>query len=146
LPCNLVWATTWAADANECLSPRLGLPQLPVVDWSEPSEFEEQDGRDGLHWKTRALVDWAAGLPFAWVDDEITDTDREWVRAHHRAPALLHRVEPRHGLADADYTALAEWLRRARGRPTRLELPEGPGRRRHAEEQKTSHSRGHPQL
>jgi hypothetical protein len=113
LPCDLVWATTWAADANECLSPRLGLPQLPVVDWPEPSEFEEQDGRDGLHWKTRALVDWAAGLPFVWVDDEITGTDREWVRAHHRAPALLHRVAPQHGLVDADYTALAEWLRRA---------------------------------
>ncbi len=63
LPCGLVWATTWAAEANECLSPRLGLPQLPVVDWPEPADFEEQDERNGLHWKTRALVDWAAGLP-----------------------------------------------------------------------------------
>ncbi|WP_335338290.1 HAD domain-containing protein [Kibdelosporangium phytohabitans] len=113
LPCDLVWATTWAAEANECLSPRLGLPQLPVVDWPETSEFEEGDERHGLHWKTRALVGWAAGRPFAWVDDEITATDREWVRAHHRAPALLHRVDARHGLVDADYTALAEWLRKA---------------------------------
>ena len=86
---------------------------MPVVDWPESSEFEEQDERDGLHWKTRTLVDWAAGLPFAWVDDEITDPDREWVRAHSRAPALLHRVDPRRGLVDADYTALAEWLRKA---------------------------------
>ena len=54
LPCDLVWATTWAADSNEWLSPRLGLPQLPMVDWPD---FEEQDGRDRLHWKTRALVD-----------------------------------------------------------------------------------------
>ncbi|MFD5090677.1 hypothetical protein ACFWMR_08755 [Amycolatopsis thailandensis] len=112
LPCDLVWSTTWGAEANECLSPRLGLPQLPVVDWPEPPEYERQDGRDGLHWKTRALVDWAAGLPFAWVDDEITDADRKWVRTHHRAPALLQRVDPQHGLVDADYTALAEWLKR----------------------------------
>jgi hypothetical protein len=113
LPCDLVWATTWISDANECLSPRLGLPQLSVVDWPEPSDLDEQDERDGLHWKTRALVNWAAGRPFAWVDDEITDIDRHWVRAHHGAPALLHRVDPRQGLAEADYTALGEWLRRA---------------------------------
>jgi hypothetical protein len=111
LPCDLVWATTWMSDANECVSPRLGLPHLVVVDWPEPSDFDEQDERDGLHWKTRALVGWAAGRPFAWVDDEITNADRVWVRAHHRAPALLHRVDPRQGLVDADYAALTEWLR-----------------------------------
>ncbi|GGZ03617.1 hypothetical protein GCM10010365_23120 [Streptomyces poonensis] len=32
LPCTLVWATTWGADANDCISPWLGLPELPVVD------------------------------------------------------------------------------------------------------------------
>ena len=113
LSCDLVWATTWTSDANECLSPRLGLPQLSVVDWPELSDLDEQDERDGLHWKTRALVNWASGRPFAWVDDEITDIDRHWVRAHHGAPALLHRVDPRQGLAEADYAALGEWLRRA---------------------------------
>jgi hypothetical protein len=38
-------------------------------------------------------VTWAAGRPFAWVDDEITDADRDWVSAHHGGRALLHRVE-----------------------------------------------------
>jgi hypothetical protein len=32
LPCNLVWATTWMADANEAIAPRIGLPQLPGGD------------------------------------------------------------------------------------------------------------------
>lgn len=36
LPCELVWATTWMDDANLSLSPRLGLPELQVVDWPEP--------------------------------------------------------------------------------------------------------------
>jgi hypothetical protein len=37
LPCKLVWATTWMEQANDVLAPLLGLPALPVLDWSEPS-------------------------------------------------------------------------------------------------------------
>lgn len=106
LPCDLVWATTWMAEANEVLAPRLGLPQLPVVDWPD-----EDDDDGWLHWKTRHLVDSAAGRRFIWLDDEITDADRTWVAAHHSAPALLHRVDPRRGLTDADYTPIADWLK-----------------------------------
>ncbi|MEV8477464.1 HAD domain-containing protein [Streptomyces sp. NPDC051173] len=112
LPCEVVWATTWMADANECIAPRLGLPQLAVVAWPEPSDTDDLDERNGLHWKTRALVAWAAGRPFAWVDDEITDTDRTWVATHHQGHALLHRVDPRRGLTDDDYAVLKSWLRR----------------------------------
>ncbi|MFD8588321.1 HAD domain-containing protein [Streptomyces sp. NPDC059637] len=111
LPCDLVWATTWAADANECVAPVLGLPELPVVDWPGPSEDEERDMRAGLHWKTRPLLDWAGGRPFVWVDDEITDRDRAWTAARCGERALLHRVDPRVGLTDADFTLLDDWLR-----------------------------------
>ncbi|MFC4855527.1 HAD domain-containing protein [Actinophytocola glycyrrhizae] len=111
---DLVWATTWTADANEVLSPRLGLPELPVVDWPEPSDVDVRDERAGLHWKTRTLVAWAAGHPFAWVDDEITHADRAWVAARHPGPALLHRVDPRAGLTGADYATLRAWA----GKPT----------------------------
>ncbi|MFC9247611.1 HAD domain-containing protein [Streptomyces sp. NPDC057136] len=113
LPCDLVWATTWMHDANDSVSPQIGLPQLPVVIWPEPSNADEQADRDGVHWKTRALVEWAAGRSFAWVDDEITGADRAWVSAHHQGQALLHRVDPRHGLTDADYETLSEWLHQA---------------------------------
>ncbi|MFB7667627.1 HAD domain-containing protein [Kitasatospora sp. NPDC056138] len=111
LPCEVVWATTWMADANECIAPRIGLPQLAVVIWPQPSVTDDHDERNGLHWKTRALVEWAAGRPFAWADDEVTDTDRAWVAAHHPGHALLHRVDPRRGLTDGDYSALHSWLR-----------------------------------
>ncbi|WP_049564091.1 HAD domain-containing protein [Streptomyces sp. SBT349] len=111
LTCEIVWATTWMADANECVCPRIGLPRLPVVSWPEPSGTDDQDAREGLHGKTRALVAWAAGRPFAWVDDEVTDADRAWVAAHHRGHALLHRVDPRTGLTGGDYAALDAWLR-----------------------------------
>ncbi|WP_392668538.1 HAD domain-containing protein [Streptomyces sp. LN785] len=107
LSCELVWATTWMDEANDWVAPRLGLPELPLVDWPDPPDAHE---RDGLHWKTRALVDRAAGRPFIWVDDEIGDADRTWVAAHHRGPALLYRVDPAYGLTDADFAALGAWL------------------------------------
>ncbi|MFJ6513464.1 hypothetical protein ACIQMO_17075 [Streptomyces sp. NPDC091406] len=120
LSCELVWATTWMEDANAWIAPRIGLPSLPVVGLPDSSGAggavgyveEEEDVRDGLHWKTRGLAAWAAGRRFVWVDDEITDADRAWVAVHHAGPALLHRVDPQHGLRDGDYAVLDAWLRR----------------------------------
>lgn len=92
-------------------SPRLGLPRLAVVTWpEEPSAEEEQDERQGLHWKTRTLVRWAAGRAFAWADDEITSADRNWVAACHPGQALLHCVNPATGITEADYRTIGQWL------------------------------------
>jgi len=113
LGCELVWATTWMEEANECVAPWLGLPDLPVVTWPDPA-FDAPPGvvgAAGVHWKTRPLVDWAAGRDFVWLDDEIGGADRSWVAAHHPGRALLHRVDPRHGLGDADFMVVEEWLR-----------------------------------
>jgi hypothetical protein len=109
LPCELVWATTWMSDANECIAPWLGLPSLPVVEWPT-SGADHLAG--GLHWKVRPILRRAAGRPFVWVDDEITATDREWVDANHPGPALLHRVDPGLGLTERDFTEVDAWLRR----------------------------------
>jgi len=113
LPSALVWATTWLEDANIEISPRIGLPNLPVVTWPEPTRADEHvDQWLGLCWKTRTLVNWSAGRPFAWMDDEITDADREWVFAHHPGPALLCSVDASLGLTDQDFAALDAWLRK----------------------------------
>ena len=120
LSCELVWATAWEHEANEQVALRIGLPQLAVVTWPSLTAAEEdRDERLGLHWKTRTLVEWAAGRPFAWVDDEVTAVDRAWVRAHHPGPALLHRVDPCQGLAEGDFEVLGEWLLKAPGMPLR---------------------------
>ena len=106
LGCRLVWATTWGSDANEVIAPRLGLPELPVVEWPD----DDEDPRDGLHWKTVSLIRWAAGRPFVWLDDEISDADEQWVAAHHPGAALLWRVDPYTGLTAADLGAVHRWL------------------------------------
>ncbi|GAB3982126.1 HAD domain-containing protein [Plantactinospora veratri] len=105
LPGELVWASTWMAEANEVVAPRLGLPMLPVVDWPDDDEPQR-----GLHWKTAPLARWAAGRPFVWLDDETTEADRCWIAVHHSQPALLRRVDPYQGLSDADLAAVRGWL------------------------------------
>ena len=107
---DLVWATTWGAEANTFISPVLGLPELAVVRW--PTMHDA--GPDGTFWKTRHLVAHAQGRPFAWVDDELDATDRGFVAAHHEGPALLHRVDARLGLCDADFAALEAFARALR--------------------------------
>ncbi|GGM76609.1 hypothetical protein GCM10011609_10630 [Lentzea pudingi] len=108
LPCDLVWATAWMHDANDVISPLLGLPELPVADLPDAPD---EDDPSALHWKTRALVGTAAGRPFAWVDDEIGDLDRDWVAAEHGGEALLLRVDSQVGITEADLGTLTEWLR-----------------------------------
>jgi hypothetical protein len=112
LPARLVWATTWMREANELVAPRLGLPELPVLD---PLPATPEDAWFGLHWKTRAVVAHAAGRAFAWVDDEITAADREWVDDRHPGPALLLRVDPATGMTARDLDDLQAWLAAPRG-------------------------------
>lgn len=100
---DLVWATTWGHDANDYIAPVLGLPALPVVEWPAV----RQPGPGGEFWKTPSLVTHAGGRPFAWLDDELDEADRAFVRVRHPAPALLQRVDPRRGLTDADFGTLA---------------------------------------
>ncbi|WRZ87876.1 hypothetical protein OHB54_01585 [Streptomyces sp. NBC_01007] len=96
LPCDLVWATTWEEEANIELAPRLGLPQLPVVNWPEPSAaHEREDQWFGLHWKTRTLVACAA-LPTG----ELTGTRSTWGDASRSCqgwPASFSDVGPQVG-------------------------------------------------
>ncbi|MFD8802432.1 HAD domain-containing protein [Streptomyces atroolivaceus] len=102
---ELVWATTWKDEANEWIGPRLGLPPLPYIDWPAMHAATV----DGTYWKTRYVVDYADGRPFAWVDDEISEADTAWVSGHHPGRALLRRIDPWVGLVRADFDVLAAW-------------------------------------
>ncbi|MFJ2606908.1 hypothetical protein ACIQOU_06225 [Streptomyces sp. NPDC091279] len=107
LPYELAWATTWMHEANELIGPAIGLPELPVIEF--PELFAQDP--DGLYWKTRTVLRWAAGRPFAWVDDLVTDLDIRHVADHHEAPALLLPIDARRGLGPREYARLEEWAR-----------------------------------
>lgn len=107
LGCELIWATAWMEDANEVIAPLLGLPPLPVAALPD----RRPDGLpDGLHWKTRVLVELANGRPFVWLDDELTVSDEAWVTNNHPGAALLHRVDPGRGLSEGDLAFVGAWL------------------------------------
>ncbi|MFB6717592.1 MULTISPECIES: hypothetical protein [unclassified Streptomyces] len=108
---ELVWATTWKDEANEWIGPHLGLPPLPYIDW--PSMHG--GAPDGTYWKTQYVVEYAAGRPFAWIDDEIAEQDRQWVSGQGAAESLLLWIDPRIGLLPADFEALAAWADGRRG-------------------------------
>ncbi|WP_394614844.1 HAD domain-containing protein [Lentzea sp. JNUCC 0626] len=114
LPCDLVWATGWMHDANTVLAPLLDLPSLPVA---ALPDAPYENNFDVLHWKTQVLVETAAGRPFAWIDDELGDLDREWVKANHDGQALLLRVDSQTGLTTDDLTTVENWVRQAAGCP-----------------------------
>ncbi|MEV0321622.1 HAD domain-containing protein [Streptomyces sp. NPDC050658] len=112
---DLVWATTWVAEANVFIAPVIGLPELPVVEWPMSTGTPPDDPpSDGTFWKTRHLVAHATGRPFAWIDDELGGADRAFVAAHHDRPALLHHVDARLGLRDTDFTALTAFAHQLR--------------------------------
>ncbi|WP_027346760.1 HAD domain-containing protein [Hamadaea tsunoensis] len=118
LGCEMMWATAWMHDANEVIAPRLGLPRLPVVELGELPPVDAgaiaEDDPD-LGWKTRALVEVAAGRAFVWIDDEISHTDRAYIAEHHSGPALVHRVDTKHGITEADLVAVETWVRAQTG-------------------------------
>ena len=103
---DLCWATTWMDAANRWIAPVVGLPELPYVDFGA-GLFAFRP--DGVHWKTEAIVAYAEGRPFAWVDDEQSPADEAYVARHHPGPALLHHVSPRLGLRGDDFARLAEF-------------------------------------
>ncbi|WP_228835612.1 hypothetical protein [Nocardia abscessus] len=104
---ELTWATSWSEEANTWIAPKVGLPELPVVAW--PTMYDA--GPEQTFWKTRHLVSHAAGRPFAWIDDEISERDRDFVGYYHDGQALLHHVDPRVGLCGRDFDILESWAR-----------------------------------
>ena len=109
LPYRPVWCSTWQDQANVFIGPVLGLPELEYVPfpdtWSRPSAL--------LYWKTKYVVDWAAGRPFVWVDDETTRYDQEYVDEHHKGFGRILHIKPHLGLRDDDFALLDAWARDA---------------------------------
>jgi hypothetical protein len=105
LPVQLVWATSWGAQANERIGRHLGLPELPVA-----TPVNQYRGRGpNQSWKTEILHEYADSRPFAWVDDEIFHNDVHYLTSVHAADVFLLPVDPKYGLAVRDFEVLHRW-------------------------------------
>jgi hypothetical protein len=100
---EVVWATGWEERANEALPRILGLPgQLPYLTFDGQARFGT------AHWKIRAIDEYAADRPLAWIDDCLDDSCREWA-ASREAPTLLVPTEPFTGLTDELADRIVSW-------------------------------------
>lgn len=106
----LVWATTWEHDANAVLSPRLDLPDLPVI------EFTGAAVGPGETVKLPAVRRFVGERVFAWADDRLGVDALAWA-AHRRVPTLLRDIDPATGVMQADIDALLEFGARHCRRP-----------------------------
>jgi hypothetical protein len=109
---ELVWASLWEHNANTIVSPALGLPRLPWVD------FHGHRAGSKL-WKFPAMQSFAAGRPLAWLDDSFTHHARKraasgFDNSRRNLPTLLHEVDPYVGIQMHDLEAVAAWLKTAR--------------------------------
>ncbi|WUL08229.1 hypothetical protein OHT74_30415 [Streptomyces sp. NBC_00354] len=64
----------------------------------------------GTFWKTQYILEYAGAREFAWIDDDITAMDREYVDQRHPARTLLMRIDERTGLVRGDFERLAGWV------------------------------------
>lgn len=104
---DLVWATTWEHDANALIAPRVGVPELPVIEFAR--DLPSVPPVPGLHWKVAAILKYCAGRPFVWVDDEVGAVDGVYAGQHHGAPFLMLRIDPTTGLTEEHFDSLREW-------------------------------------
>lgn len=113
------WATMWNDKANADLVPLLGIDPLPVLPCDPLLGTQEAYRRGATPWvvrelwypKTALIPAYVAGRPFAWVDDDHTEVDREFLAQQPDVPQpfLLVKPDARTGLSWDDVVRLVEW-------------------------------------
>lgn len=107
--CELIWATTWEDDANKAIGPLIGLPELPVINWIDKDHWNPER----LYWKTKRIVAWMnenrPGIPFLWIDDEVTKRDRVFIEENCAPGSGILLVSPKFGLEEGHFERIEEW-------------------------------------
>jgi hypothetical protein len=109
LGCEIIWATAWEDEANDWIGPHIGLPKLPHIDWIDKNHWNIEK----LHWKTKRIVQWMAenrpGIPFIWIDDEVTRRDRDWIEEFCPEGSGILLISPKYGLEEGHFERIEEW-------------------------------------
>lgn len=113
---KVTWATKWNHLANDVICNYYGVDPYDVAEVTEAPEVGCRGW--GIHWreckclhsKTETLLKYAEGRPFVWIDDESTERDVEWLKAHADQEHLVLTVSPRTGLTDEHFALLKDWI------------------------------------
>jgi hypothetical protein len=100
---EIVWASTWAASANELIGSRLGLPAVAHIELGTL-------GTDGTR-KLRSVQTFVADRSFAWIDDELFEDAFEWA-ASRPERSLLIRTQAYVGMTAEHVRALEAFAAR----------------------------------
>jgi hypothetical protein len=105
-----IWASSWQADADTIIGPKLGIPPLGFVPLGRPNITTSHPR--GYLWKRDPVEAWLAGRPAVWIDDDFTHLDHSWAAARNTAgiPTLLVQPNPRIGLRREDILTVRAWL------------------------------------
>ncbi|MFC4854020.1 HAD domain-containing protein [Actinophytocola glycyrrhizae] len=100
---ELVWASSWAGDANVLAGKAIGLPPLRAVTFAGPH------ADTGPEWKFAAVGRFAYGRPLVWFDDDfdLRPGARERFLRRRDQPTLLVPVDPAVGLTQEHLDAVA---------------------------------------
>ena len=100
--CEIIWCTTWEHEANTMIGPRIGLPTLPVITF----------GWEAHQWKYNAVLEYTAGEPFIWFDDDFFEYKKElrWFENNRKEPCSLHWIDPKIGITQQDLHKAKEWI------------------------------------
>lgn len=105
LGAELVWATMWEHHANAEIGPRIGLPQLPVI------EVDSGPDVPGVHPKIPAVAEYVNGRPFVWFDDELTKADNRYLKKHEGVGHFrIVNIGPRVGLTERHLVVAGAWF------------------------------------
>lgn len=111
---DLIWASGWCDEANTVYGPKIGLSELPFIDFEgEYRTFAEISGR--FCWKTFAVAQWMKDngpRPFVWFDDDVAQRDAKELRDLLGVPVMVLRVSAATGLHDQHFEAMADFAER----------------------------------
>lgn len=99
---ELVWATGWEHEAHRLLGPLLGLPEMPVIEFTNRPVF-------GVPlWKLPDVIEFVGDAPAAWIDDDIDVVVEQWA-AEREAATLLIRTDREVGFMRDHVAQLVEF-------------------------------------
>lgn len=101
---EMVWATTWEHQANEYIGWRIGLPELPVIEFNKGK------------WKTESILEYADGRNLLWFDDDFNffkaDVDTFIAtRTAQNLKTYCYAISPCHGIRQENLDECNTFLR-----------------------------------